>query len=157
MSFMKAKDAPAPVAKCVHCDRVLTTQNDWIVDAVHGRPIAFYCPEHQSPEHRADALMREAVDGQARLAMPGTDDYDRAIVGAVAKIADDVFFEWLQDVADGSQDGEHFNPSALADKALDRIVQTLGPMKGEDTLRELLARCILETSERELKKVRGGS
>lgn len=122
------------IRRCDRCGRRYRGQEDWNVIYRAGVVVAHRCPDCQTPEDHAEAVIREATTDYSTFkeVRPGDPDWPEAMTLHIKATADGVWRDFLQGIVDSGQ-GAAADPYALADELLRRLAQTMGqPKEGSD-------------------------
>ena len=143
----------AKVVKCDRCKKRMRNAENWNVVFNQGVVTGYVCPDCQTGLEEAEAKIYEALTDYSshRTVKPSDPDYMEAVARHILAVLDQVFIEYMQQVAAGA--AVEFDPYALADLALDRIT-AVKPVD-RDQQRENLAQILRETMDEALNDYEG--
>lgn len=116
---MAKKSSPAV---CLRCGRSpQEAPGEWNVVYRRGVRVGLLCPEDQTAEENAEAVITEATTDYTkhRYVRPGNPEYNRAAAEAMAATVEDVWREYLELIVATGEAAE-LDPFALADRAMER-------------------------------------
>lgn len=127
------------IHKCDRCGRRYRGQDDWNVTYRAGIVVGYRCPDDQTLDDKAEALINDATGKSvAHEVRPGDPGFHEAAGMHIQATAEGVFRDSMQRIAAGD-DTAPADPYALADETLRRLAQTIGQPREGSGIRDDMA------------------
>ncbi len=114
------------IIRCARCGRRHRGQTDWNAVYQHGVVTHYLCPDDQTPQDNAEAVINEATGVRVgREVRPGDPGYGESVIAHIVEVADEVIVEWLGSIV-ASGEPAALDLDELTDRTMARLRATLG-------------------------------